>query len=148
MRQIFQSVAVMAVLLPGTAAACSMLQPFEVDSLRMADIILVGEVTGFELLNEAPGAALVTLRVTDTIKGDVEDEQVLIWNDGMAMGPFEPRARGEVIIGAMAVGRAGDRFVTDFRPDLPMIVQPYCGDVWMQPATAALVAEVKAVMAE
>jgi hypothetical protein len=146
MRQFFQGVAVMAALMPGMAWGCTQLAPFAAESLVMADIVMVGEVTGFEMIHEGPGAALVTVRVSEVMKGEAGGETVMVWNDGQAMGPFEPRARVNVVIGAMAVGREGDALVTDFRPDLPMIVQPYCGDVWMQPATPALVAEVKAMI--
>ena len=147
MRQIFAAVAVGAVLLPGAAAACAQLTAFAVDSLLRADIILVGEVTGFERVSEAPGAALVTVRVSEAIKGGAGAEMVLIWNDGGAMGPSEARARGRVVIGAMATGRASATMVTDLRPDLPMIAQPFCGDVWMQPATPDMVAAVHGLTA-
>jgi hypothetical protein len=146
MRQIFRTVAVCMTLLPGVAGACEILEPFEVASLAAADIVLIGEVSGYQELNDAPGAALVTVRVAEVVKGKAETEMVLIWNSGMAMGPFEERARGKVVIGAMATGRAVSEWTYDERPDLPMIVQPYCGDVWLQPATAALVAEVKSAI--
>lgn len=147
MRHILHTLALTAALLPGASVACTVLSPFSVNSLSMADIILVGEVTGFKMIHQGPSAALVTVRVTDVLKGTAAADMVLIWNDGMAMGPFAPRAQGIMVVGAMAPGRATDPAVPDFRPDLPMIVQPYCGDVWMQPATPALLAEVKALVA-
>jgi hypothetical protein len=147
MKRMFGAVAIMAALMPGVVAACAVLTPFSVEQIGMADIILVGEVTGFEMLREGPGAALVTVRVAEIVKGKAETEMVLVWNSGMAMGPYEPRARGKVLIGAMATGRTLSEWTYDERPDLPMIVQPYCGDVWMQPATRALVADVKALTA-
>ena len=147
MRQILKAGAICVALMPGVATACAILAPFEVGSLSKADIILLGEVIGFKMVHEAPGAALVTLRVTEAIKGTAAEEVVLIWNEGLAMGPYEPRARGMMVIGAMATGRQPDPVHYDHRPDLPMIVQPYCGDVWMQPATPTLLAEVRVLLA-
>ena len=72
---------------------------------------------------------------------------MLVWNSGMAMGPHESRAKGRVLVGAMAGARiAVSDMVPDERPDLPAIVQPYCGEVWMQPATRRTVAEARKVL--
>lgn len=148
MRRILQAVAVCAALLPLEVAACAVLSPFAVDSLVAADIILTGEVTGYQDLYSVPGAALVKVQVAEVIKGEVGADMVLIWNAGMATGPHEPLAQGKVLIGTMAPGRAADPARTDLRPDLPMIVQPLCGEVWIRPVTPALVAGAKAVAAE
>jgi len=74
-------------------------------------------------------------------------EVLLVWNSGMAQGPHETRASGRVLIGAMRGGRlaVSDR-VPDMRPDLPSIVQPYCGGLWMQAATKATMAEARKVL--
>ena len=62
----------------------------------------------------------------------------------MAQGPHEAQARGRVLVGAMMGGRSPvSDSAPDARPDLPSIVQPYCGEVWMQPATKAVVAEAR-----
>ena len=54
----------------------------------------------------------------------------------MAQGPSAKVATGRVLIAALKGGRlALSDLVPDVRPDLPSIVQPYCGEVWMQPAT-------------
>lgn len=84
MDQIFRTFTVRAVLLPQGVAACAVLSPFAVDSLVAADIILTGKVTGYQGLNAAPGAALVTVQVAEVIKGEVVKgeagaEIALIW---------------------------------------------------------------------
>ena len=62
----------------------------------------------------------------------------------MAQGPHEARARGHVLVGAMMGGRSPvSDSAPDTRPDLPSIVQPYCGEVWIQPATKSVVAEAR-----
>jgi hypothetical protein len=79
MGQIFRTFTVRAVLLPQGVAACAALSPFAVDSLVAADIILTGEVTGYQDLYSAPGAALVTVQVAEVIKGEAGAEIALIW---------------------------------------------------------------------
>jgi hypothetical protein len=147
MRQIFQAVAIGLALGPGVAGACTYMEPFAVESLATADIILVGEVRAYQVLNVAPGAALVTVRVREVLKGEAEAEMVLVWNSGMASGPHEGATIGRVLIGAALAGRAPSNMVEDARPDLPMILQPYCGVASIQPATPALVAKAKAMVA-
>jgi hypothetical protein len=145
MRKFVMTVA--AALLPGMGAACSRLEPFDIAKIGGAELILVGEVTGYEDLNTPQGTALVTLQVDTVLKGTAEGQIVLVWNSGLAQGPYEPRARGRVLIAAMEGGRlALSEIVPDMRPDLPAIVQPLCGDVWMQSATPELLAEVMAVI--
>jgi hypothetical protein len=138
MRKIVMAVAV--ALMPGVGGACTWLQPFEMTQIAGADLVLVGKVTGYEDLGTPQGTALVTLQIEEALKGKAKGEMVLVWNAGMAQGPHEARATGRVLIGAMAGGRlAVSTMVPDERPDLPSIIQPYCGEVWMQPATAGTV---------
>jgi hypothetical protein len=133
--------AVAAALLAGPGSACTFLQPFEMAQIGGAALVLVGEVTEYQDLGTPWGSALVTVQVEAALKGKAEGEMTFIWNAGMAQGPHESRAKGRVLIGAMQGGRiaVSDR-APDVRPDLPSIVQPYCGEVWMQPATTAAVA--------
>lgn len=135
------TMAVAAALLAGPGSACTVLQPFEMAQIGGAALVLVGEVTGYQDLGTPWGSALVTVQVEAALKGKAEGEMTFIWNAGMAQGPHESRAKGRVLIGAMQGGRiaVSDR-APDVRPDLPSIVQPYCGEVWMQPATTAAVA--------
>lgn len=131
-------------IMPVAGRACTMLAPFEMDQIGGAELVIVGKVTGYQDLGTAWGAALVTVQVEDALKGKAGGEVTFIWNGGMAQGPYETRATGRVLIGAMRGGRiaVSDR-APDVRPDLPSIVQPYCGEVWMQPATKATVAEAR-----
>jgi hypothetical protein len=132
---------VAAVLVAGPASACTVLQPFEMAQIGGADLVLVGEVSAYEDLGTPWGAALVTVSVDEVLKGEGDGEITFIWNAGMAQGPHEGRAKGRVLIGAKRGGRIVVSDLTpDVRPDLPSIVQPYCGEVWMQPATAQVVA--------
>jgi hypothetical protein len=142
MRKIVLAVAM--ALTPGAGAACTWLEPFEMAGIGGAELVIVGEVTGYQDLGTAWGSALVTVQVDEVLKGKVKGEVTFIWNSGMAQGPHESRAKGRVLIGAMRGGRmaVSDR-MPDVRPDLPAIVQPYCGEVWMQPASPAVVAEAK-----
>lgn len=120
----------------GPAQACSVLEPFEMHRIGGADLVLVGTVTDYRDLGTPWGAALVTVTVEEALKGRAAGEITLVWNSGMAQGPHETRARGRVLIGAMRGGRiAVTTRAPDARPDLPSIIQPYCGEVWLQPAT-------------
>ncbi|MGL4239050.1 hypothetical protein [Tabrizicola sp.] len=131
-------------MMPVGAEACTYLEPFEMKNIAGAELVVVGEVTGYQDLGSPWGAALVTVQVDDVLKGKAKGEVTFIWNSGMAQGPHESRATGRVLIGAMDGGRiAVSDMAPDARPDLPSIVQPYCGEVWMQPATKATVAEAR-----
>ena len=133
----------LAVLLQAsTSAACTLRTPFDMAQIAGAELVVVGKVTGFEVLPvPGLGAALVTVTVEESLKGGLAGEVTLVWNSGMAQSPSESLARGRVLIGAMAGGRiaVSDR-TPDARPDLPSIVQPYCGEAWIRPATPRSVA--------
>lgn len=142
MRKVFLTVLVALAATPGVA--CTMLEPFRMDQIAGADLVVVGEVTKFEMLEAVWGAALVTVRVDEVLKGRARGEVAFIWTAGMAQGPYPERATGRVLIGATNGGRiAVSTMVPDLRPDLPSIIQPYCGEVWMQPATTEAVAEAR-----
>jgi hypothetical protein len=132
--------AVISGLVPVAGQACTMLTPFEIGQIGGADMVLVGTVTGYAPVENTWQSALVTVEVEEVLKGRAEGEVTFVWNGGLAQGPHESRAKGSVLIGAMKGGRiAVTTMAPDARPDLPSIVQPYCGEVWMQPATAAAV---------
>jgi hypothetical protein len=137
---------VVAAIAPGIGAACTVLAPFDMGQMAVAELVLVGTVTGYETLNATPGAAMVTIQVEESLKGGLSGEVTLIWNSGMAQGPHESRASGRVLVGAMKPGRKKSDFVQDQRPDLPEIVQPYCGEVWMIKAKKASLAEARKVL--
>lgn len=135
-------VAVAGVLWAGAGATCTLRAPFDMAQIGGAELVVVGRVTGFEALPvPGLGAALVTVAVEESLKGGLVGEVTLVWNSGMAQSPSEGLARGRVLIGAMAGGRiaVSDR-TPDARPDLPSIVQPYCGEAWIRPATQQSVA--------
>lgn len=139
MGKVFQTVMLALTVTPGWA--CEMLEPFRMDQIAGADLVVVGEVTKFEMLEAVWGAALVTVRVDKVLKGQARGEVEFIWTAGMAQGPYPERATGHVLIGATNGGRiVVSSRVPDLRPDLPSIIQPYCGEVWMQPATAETLA--------
>jgi hypothetical protein len=145
MHRIMLAFAVMWVGGPG--AACSQLEPFEIGQIAGAELVVLGEVTDYRDLGTAWGAALVTVRVTESMKGRLAGEVTFVWNGGMAQGPHESRATGRVLIGAMKGGRiAVTTMVPDERPDLPSIVQPYCGEVWMIPAADDTVSKARTAM--
>jgi hypothetical protein len=127
-------------LMPFAAQSCEYLEPFDISQISGAELVIVGKVTGFQMLDERWAAALVTIEVEDALKGRAFGEVTFVWTGGMAMGPQENRAEGRVLVAAMKGGRIAvtDR-VPDLRPDLPSIIQPYCGEVWMQPALPATV---------
>jgi hypothetical protein len=135
MRKIVLAVAM--AMLPGVGAACEVLEPFQMSRIDGAELVIVGEVTDYQDLGTAWGSALVTVQIEEVLKGRAKDEITFIWTSGMAQGPHESRATGPELIGAMKGGRiAVTTMVPDVRPDLPSIVQPLCGEVWMQPASA------------
>lgn len=142
MGKVFQTVMLALVATPGWA--CEMLEPFRMDQIAGADLVVVGEVTEFKMIEAVWGAALVTVRVDEVLKGRAGGEVEFIWTAGMAQGPYPERAVGSVLIGAMEGGRiVVSSRVPDLRPDLPSIIQPYCGEVWMKPARTDVVAEAK-----
>ena len=128
--------AVVVAINPAAGKACTLLMPFDMGQIGGAELVIVGRVTGYEALASGGfGAALVTVVVEDSLKGHLQGEVTFVWNSGMAQGPSERIARGRVLIGAMRGGRMAVSTMTpDARPDLPSIVQPYCGEVWMQAA--------------
>ncbi len=129
-------------LMPVAVQACALLAPFEMSQIGGAEIVAVGKVTDYAPVTDNWNAALVTVQVDEVLKGQIEGEVTFIWNGDMAQGPHAARATGRVLIGAMKGGRtAVNEFAPDARPDLPAIVQPYCGEVWMLPATKATVAK-------
>jgi hypothetical protein len=131
-------------LMPVAGLACSYLEPFEIANIAAAELVVVGKVTEFRMIEEAWGAALVTVRIEDSLKGDLTGEVTFVWNSGMAQGPYEDRTKGTLLIGAAKGGRSPAKDIApDARPDLPSIIQPYCGEVWMLPASAATVAEAR-----
>ncbi|MBL9051671.1 MAG: hypothetical protein JNK19_16285 [Tabrizicola sp.] len=131
-------------LLPGTGQACTYLEPFDISQIGGAELVLVGKVTDFMPVENSWQSALVTVEVDEVLKGEARGQITLVWNSGLAQGPHEKRARGRVLIGAMRGGRIAVTDMThDARPDLPKIVQPLCGDVWMQPATAGVIRAAK-----
>jgi hypothetical protein len=134
-------IAVMFGLLPVAGQACTLLTPFEMGQIGGAELVLVGTVTAYTPVENSWQSALVTVEVEELLKGRAKGEVTFVWNGGLAQGPHESRAQGRVLIGAMNGGRiAVSDMAPDARPDLPSIIQPYCGEVWMQPATKAAVA--------
>jgi hypothetical protein len=133
--------------LPGTGKACTYLEPFDMARIAGAELVVVGEVAEYTPVEGSWNAALVTVRIETVLKGRAKGEVTFIWNGGMAQGPQEARAQGRVLIGAMKGGRiALSTLVPDTHPDLPSIVQPYCGEVWMQPASDSVVAQARKVL--
>lgn len=133
-------IVVAGLLAASPARACEVLEPFDMAHIGGADLVLVGTVTDFQDLGTAWGSALVTVTVDEALKGKAKHELTFIWNGGMAQGPDARLATGRVLIGAKKGGRiaVSDR-TPDPRPDLPSIIQPYCGEVWMQPALGATI---------
>jgi hypothetical protein len=132
--------------LPSMSAACTLLAPFSMDQIGGAEIVVVGRVTGYTPSTTNWNSALVTVDVEEVLKGQVEGEVTFVWNGGLAQGPHESRTTGRVLIGAMNGGRAVNPMQLDERPDLPAIVQPYCGEVWMLPATKASVSDARKML--
>jgi hypothetical protein len=136
--------AVVLGLIPAAGQACAYLEPFEMANIPAAELVVVGKVTEFRMIEETWGAALVTVKIDDSLKGDLAGEITFVWNSGMAQGPYEDRTKGTLLIGAAKGGRSLAKDIApDARPDLPSIIQPYCGEVWMLPASAATVAEAR-----
>lgn len=132
-------------LLPGAGQACTYLEPFDISQIGGAELVMVGKVTGYAPVETSGQSALVTVEVEEVLKGKAKGQITFVWNTGLAMGPHEARARGRVLIGAMEGGRiAVSDMAPDARPDLPKIVQPICGDAWMQPAKAGVIRAAKA----
>ncbi len=133
----------------GIGNACTQLAPFEMGQISGAEIVVVGQVIDYTPVEGTWNAALVTVSIEEVLKGSAKGEVTFVWNGGLAQGPHETRAKGRVLIGAMKGGRiAVSTMAPDERPDLPSIVQPYCGEVWMQPATERSVAAARETLNE
>lgn len=133
-------------LVPGAGMACEVMSRFQITDLAGADIVVAGEVTGYQVLSELDGTALITVDVDQVLKGDVEGETVFVWNAGMAEGPGPEKAQGRVLLGAMAVGSQVGASFGDARPDLPRLGQTICSEVWMVPADEPVMAEARALL--
>lgn len=72
-------------LAPLAANACISPLPFEMNHIRNAHMIVVGNVTGYEVVttNETPSQkyGVITVRVRDAIKGDVQGDVKLLWQN-------------------------------------------------------------------
>ena len=138
--------AVTLALVPGAGMACAVMSPFAISNFAGADIVVAGEVTGYEVLSELDGTALITVDVDQVLKGAVLGEMVFVWNAGMAGGPGPEKAKGRVLLGAMAVGSPSATSFGDARPDLPRLGQNICSEVWMVPADEPVMAEARALL--
>ncbi len=139
--------AAVAAWVPGSGMACTVMTEFRVADLAGADLVFVGEVTDYEDLGTPMGAALVTVRVEEALKGKARGELVLIWNGGLATGPDAALATGRVLIGALRGGRiAVTDMVPDARPDLPKIIHPTCGEAWLVAADGSVLDEARALL--
>jgi hypothetical protein len=132
--------------LPSVSGACTLLAPFKMDQIGGAEIVVVGRVTAYTPSTTNWNSALVTVAVEEVLKGDAQEEVTFVWNGGLAQGPHESRATGRVLIGAMKGGRTANPMSPDERRDLPSIVQPHCGEVWMLPATKASVSDARKML--
>ena len=132
--------------LPGMGLACAVMTPFALTDLAGADIVVAGEVTGYRVLSEQDGTALITVDVDQVLKGAEPGEMVFVWNAGMAEGPGPEKAKGRVLLGAMAVGSPAAPSFGDARPDLPRLGQNICSEVWLVPADEPVMAEARALL--
>jgi hypothetical protein len=132
------------------ASACMIAQSFKPAMMAHADLVFVGQATDFKAI-QGSQSAVVVIAVLDPIKGDVEDTITALWPVATMLGRFEGRVMREPMIFAIFAANNPDRSANksfeDVRPDLPMIAQPLCHDLWIQPATPALIAEIKTVLA-
>jgi hypothetical protein len=79
--------ALLILLGPAQASACTAHDPFTPDEFAEAPLVLVGDIANFEMI---PGtnASIVTLRVTERLWGHAPDQVTLFWfGDPNAMGP-------------------------------------------------------------
>ena len=59
-------------LAAGPWAACAVLSPFEMSQIGGAELVIIGEVTGYQDLGTAWRAALVMIKVEEALKGRAE----------------------------------------------------------------------------
>lgn len=78
---------------PVAAKACVVPIPFEMNHIRNADMIVVGDVTGYEIVssNETPSSmyGLITVHVQKSIKGGVSGDVKLLWLNSTFAFPDE-----------------------------------------------------------
>jgi hypothetical protein len=132
------------------AFACMITQSFKPEMMVNADLVFVGQATSFEAI-QGTRSAVLTIAVQDTIKGETENTITALWPVATMLGPFEGRVMSEPMVFAIfaidSPNRSGNKSFEDVRPDLPMIAQPLCHDLWIQPATPDLIADVRKALA-
>jgi hypothetical protein len=126
--------------------ACFMAHSFQASDIVEADLVFVGQATEFTPINGSE-SALLTIAVIEPLKGEMQGSLVALWPAAPTLGDFKGQVMQEpMIFATFAIGHP-DRWpnaaLQDNRPDLPMIVQPPCAATGVQPATPALIADVK-----
>lgn len=76
--------AVVFAMVPGAGMAHAVMPPLEVPDLAAADIVLAKDVTGYEVLSDTDGTALVKVQVDQVVNGSKMSEMDFVWNAGMA----------------------------------------------------------------
>jgi hypothetical protein len=132
------------------ALACMVTLSFEPTMMVHADVVVVGQATDFVAI-QGTQSAVLTIAVLDPIKGEPEGTITALWPLATMLGRFEGRVMSEpMIFPIFAVDnpdRSANLSFVDVRPDLPMIAQPVCNENWVQPATPALIADVRKALA-
>jgi hypothetical protein len=117
------------------------------DEFLAAPLILVGDVYSIETIR-GTNSSLMTLKVTERLRGDVSGEVTLLWpgytggrtsidDPHIVVGAYLPRT------GSM---QTRDILNEDVRPDLPAIVTRACGPTSIVTATDPSFGHIRSVM--
>jgi len=126
-----------------SASACVVFAPLVDSDIKHADIIFQGKLTNYELVSEGKGRSLgdygiLSFRVTDVIKGSVENEVQIYWHNSTFGMPDSIKKNKEYLVAAVKADHSGlplrgpsATILGTQRPDLYRLMQAPCSEPFM-----------------
>jgi hypothetical protein len=144
-RRIAALAAVLGLLTTSSAFACATESRHKIAVFDSASLVVVGDVVRVEPIADTD-TVLLTLRVTERLRGWASDEVTLSWTTNFYSGPPAVWTSDPHIIAAAYAPGTSERikmnsFMGDVRPDLPAIIDAFCGKTGIYPATDANISE-------
>jgi hypothetical protein len=146
-------------LMPHSANACITFAEFEMEDIRKADLLFSGSVLRYEIVSSRrPGEfkeyGLITVRVRETLKGDIGGDVQLYWGNSTFGMPEELRLTDPALFAAVAPGkntlplRGGSATIfPSRRPDHLQVLQAPCAGAFMLPYARGSAENVRKILA-
>lgn len=149
-RHIAALAAVIGLLNTSSAFACAAESRHKIAVFDSASLVVVGNVVRFEPIADTD-TVLLTLSVTERLRGWASDEVTLSWTTNFYSGPPTVwKSDPHIIVAAYAPGTyeriRTNSVMGDVRPDLPAIIDAFCGVTGIYPATGANISKFKSAL--